>query len=217
MLKILISITLFKKLKSFIRQLLNADLRLSPYTDFLVGNKVWMRPMFPNDHLTLEDCFTDPIHIQYFGTGAVWSKMQIKEVFYSSAHKNLILNHTAVWSIISDRGLTGCFWLTKKKNEGQLESKETKEHKECEETAEIGYCSRPALSGRGYTTEAGHLVINSFPTEFNGLIFATVHPKNKGSQKVLEKLGLKPDPEKQNMFIEKYKASRNFYQLPKRV
>lgn len=209
--KLVTLIKLYKKIISLINQLLKADLRLSIYPGFLCGKMVWMRPMFPDDHLKLENCFTDPKNMQYFASGAVWSDKQITDNFHKCAFENLIEPNTYAWSIFSHNGTTGCFWLSRNK------IAEAKKKKESEETAEIGFCLRPNLSGRGYTTEAGQLVIDSLESEFKGLIFATVHPKNIGSQKVLEKLDLKPDPEKQNVILEKYKAPRNYYQFPKRM
>lgn len=204
-------INFFKKLIIFITQLLKADLRLPIYSGFLAGKFIWMRPMFPNDRFIMEDCFTDPSNMKYFGAGKVWSKTQIETSFYKNAYNNLNEPDISAWSIISHQGLTGCFFITRKKCENSSEIKKK------EETIEIGYCLRQSLSGKGYTTEAGQLITDSIAPDFNGLFFATVHPKNKGSQRVLEKIGLTPDIKRQNVWIEKYNAPRNFYQLLNKV
>lgn len=237
-------INLIKKIRTFIKQLLKADLRLSIYPGFQAGKNVWMRPMFPNDRFTLEDCFTDSTNMQYFGKGKVWSKSQIEETFIMCSKNNLIQPNVSTWTIITHQGFAGVFFLTRKKYESGTESNQTKENrdnrdnrdngdkrdnkekkeikeiqetKEIDETAEIGYCLRPSSAGRGHATEAGLLVIDSIASSFNGLFFATAHPKNKASQRVLEKMGLKPDETRQNVFIEKYNAPRNFYQMPNRL
>lgn len=56
---------------------------------------------------------------------------------------------------------------------------------------EIGYVVHPDYWGQGYATEAGELLLNlGYSVLKLHRIYATCHPENKGSAKVLEKLGM---------------------------
>ncbi|WP_179958267.1 GNAT family N-acetyltransferase [Chitinimonas arctica] len=79
---------------------------------------------------------------------------------------------------------------------------------------ELSYAISPASSGRGLTTEACKAVIN----HVGGKYYATVHPLNIPSQRVLEKSGL--DKVQDNIVVDRYVSScqqgqsrRHFYIL----
>jgi len=185
---------------------LTADLALITYSGFLYGHTVWLRPTFPTDHLTLQDAFTNRENMKYFGNGIPWSKEEVEERIFRNARKNLFQSEICSWSMISHDGIAGCFWVFRT----QEVIPDIKDKSACEK-AEIVYCVRPGFSGRGLATEAGKMVVNSMLPYFNGVLFATVHPKHKASQSVLEKIGLQPDPEKQG--VPKFGSLRNYYQM----
>lgn len=186
---------------------LTADLGLTPYPGFLCGHRVWLRPTFPTDHEALQDAYANPDNMKFLGDGLPWSKQEVEERTFRNAHKNLSQTQISQWStMISHGGIAGCFWVYR----NQEIIPDIKDRKENEE-AEIAFCVRPGFAGRGLTTEAGKVVVNSMLPYFKGVIFATVHPKNKGSQCVLEKIGLQPDPERQG--VPKFGSTRNYYQM----
>jgi RimJ/RimL family protein N-acetyltransferase len=54
---------------------------------------------------------------------------------------------------------------------------------------EFGYRLAPPYRFRGYATEASQALLDKAAEFFEGEIFAMIHPENKPSQKVCEKLG----------------------------
>ena len=178
----------------------HADLRLSIYTDFLCHAHFWMRPIFPDDWLALQSCFFDPNNMKYFGPGTAWSVEQLQERIQRNALRNIdpAFPGTNGWLIITHDGVAGCFWAVPSNPQNTL--------------VELSYGIAARFAGRGLTTDAGHLVLK-YKLEaphFIGTIFATAHPDNKGSQRVLAKLGLKPDPDRQG--VPKFGCIRNYYQ-----
>jgi RimJ/RimL family protein N-acetyltransferase len=59
---------------------------------------------------------------------------------------------------------------------------------------EVGYHVRPALQGRGYATEAA-AASRDFARDVLGAtrLVAIIHPDNRPSQRVAEKIGLRPE------------------------
>ncbi len=56
---------------------------------------------------------------------------------------------------------------------------------------EVGYIIHPEYWGQGFATEAAKLIVNYSFTELNmHRIYATCDPRNVGSSKVLEKIGM---------------------------
>lgn len=177
---------------------IRADLRLSIYTDAFSSAAFFMRPVFPLDYRALKTCFGDEKNMRYVGSGSCIKGPALKKLIVCHAKRNLDQSYTSEWSIITHDGLAGSFWT--KKNDLSTE-------------VEICYALSPQFSRRGLATNAGKLVLQyryEYP-DFTGTIFATVHPHNEFSRRVLEKLGLKPDPERQNVL--KGGSVRNYYQL----
>lgn len=176
---------------------LKSDLRLPIYKDYLSCNKLWLRPIFPSDYIHLTDCFMNTASMQYWRTGVTYTLKETQNSILQSANRNISLSHTNGWSVITYDGIAGCFWASKNESETEVE---------------IGYVACPRFSGRGLTTEAGKLILDArfSSSDFNGKIIASVHPNNKASQRVLEKLELKPNLEKQN--VSAYGSVRNYYQ-----
>jgi RimJ/RimL family protein N-acetyltransferase len=54
---------------------------------------------------------------------------------------------------------------------------------------EFGYRLAPRYRARGYATEASKALLDKAAEFFEGETFAMIHPENKPSQKVCEKLG----------------------------
>lgn len=60
------------------------------------------------------------------------------------------------------------------------------------ESCELGYCIGSGWWGNGYVTEAARAVIGyAFVRLFAHRVFASLHPDNIGSQRVLEKAGMR--------------------------
>ena len=59
---------------------------------------------------------------------------------------------------------------------------------------EVGYHVRPALQGRGYATEAAAACRDYARTALGASrLIAIIHPDNRPSQRVAEKIGLRPE------------------------
>lgn len=182
------------------RQLV-CDLKLRPYTNFLQGENLFMRPLFPGDHVSLRPIYTDPEQMKYFGEGKTLSLIDIENrIIRQTQTNNMISPPYYTLAIITQGGVAGQFFVVFP----NLES-DPKDDK-----SEIGYCLSPSFGGRGLTTEAGHLVLDSFCGPF----FATVHPNNVASTRVLEKLGFKADLTCQN--VPKFGSIRNYYVLERK-
>jgi len=176
-----------------------ADLKLPMYTDQLSGERLSLRPMFPSD-LVLQESFTDKDNMKYWAAGPASNTQEAQKRIVRLAANNLKGQQTTAWSIITHAGIAGCFfaWPSQDPNKQEVE---------------LAYVIEPRFAGRGLATQAGHLILHSYKTrDFEGTMVATAHPDNKASQAVLEKLGLKPDPERQNVFVTAYNAPRNYYQ-----
>jgi RimJ/RimL family protein N-acetyltransferase len=176
------------------------DLRLSPYTDFLCHENFGMRPIFPNDWVDLQHCFSDGYNLRYFARGVAWTNEALQNRLLNNAMRNIDpkFPYTTGWTLITHNGFAGCFWAVPSNLKGTQ--------------IEISYCIAARFSGKGLTTAAGQLVINALLEQQNfiGTIFATAHPDNKGSVRVLQKLGLEPDPARQG--VPKFGSIRNYYQ-----
>lgn len=176
-----------------------ADLKLAMYTDQLSGERLSLRPLFPSD-LVLEKSFTDQDNMKYWGAGPARDTQEAQQRIVRFAANNLKGQHTTAWSIITHSGIASCFFAWP----SSVPKKEE---------VELAYVIDPGFAGRGLATQAGHLILHFYKTrDFEGTMVATAHPENKASQAVLEKLGLKPDPERQNVFVAAYNAPRNYYQ-----
>lgn len=179
---------------------------LPRYRDFLASSFFWLRPVFAADYTAMVDCYKDPVSMKYWGSGITYNSEGTQErvLFYANcnlAFKNLKndihYNETCAWSIITHDGIAG-FVFAWKMDVDEIE---------------IAYIIRPRFAGKGLSTDAGQLIINTkcCPPIFSGTITATAHPDNIASQKVLAKLGLTPDPHKQRVFIPRYNSVRNYY------
>ncbi len=176
-----------------------ADLKLPMYTDQLSGERLSLRPTFPSD-IALQQTFTDKDNMKYWGAGPASNTQEAQKMIVRFAAKNLKCEQTTTWSIITHAGIAGCFFAWPSSAPKKQE-------------VELAYVIDPHFAGRGLATQVGHLILHSYKTrDFEGTMVATAHPENKASQAVLEKLGLKPDPERQNVFVKAYNAPRNYYQ-----
>jgi len=177
---------------------LQTELKLPIYADTYFCESLFMRPIFPLDYRWLKACFNDANNMRYWGSGTCIKGSVLKDQFIRHAARNLHNACNSGWSIITHKGIAGCFWAWKNDSETEVE---------------IAYVLSAEFSGRGLAINAGKLVLQyqcAYPN-FIGKIIATVHPNNQASQCVLEKLGLKKDPERQN--VPKFGSVRNYYAL----
>lgn len=167
------------------------DLCLKPYTDFLQGPNLFLRPVFPDDYRSFISIYTDPVTMRYFGRGITISVPEIKERILNRAIANRINDASYHWSLITHDGIAGIISVWYPDTEEPLD--------------ELAYCLAPRFSGRGLTTDGSRLVIDFISKPF----VATVHPDNIASVKVLEKLGFKKDPTR--LGVPKYGSVRDYY------
>jgi hypothetical protein len=172
------------------------DLRLSPYPRFtLVGNDVWLRPLFPWDWPGLVPILANPEKMQYYGLGHALSQEVIKDIALNNARKNLEIKdlttdiHSAgkifSWSFFTHKGFSGRIQVLYSQKDSCLE---------------LVYC------GQGGTEKASILALTSFRGK---KCQATVHPENKRSIKILKNLGFIPD--KDRKAVKAYGSTRDYY------
>lgn len=165
---------------------------------------LWIRPIDFFDHKS-SDWYEDAEHVKYFGKGKPWPKELIKSYFQGMAENNVSPNSPRAWTVLGmiegKLKIIGQIFLQPNKN-GDF-------------NIELAYCMGPAGSGKGYTTTAAKQILNFVKETMNHFkkVVATVHPKNIGSQKVLEKLGFTLVPERCVAQHPTYGAPREFYQL----
>jgi ribosomal-protein-alanine N-acetyltransferase len=168
------------------------DLILKPYTNYLSSNRLFLRPIFPNDYMSLEPIYKNPLAMKYFAEGVTFTDKQIKERVSHYASDNVSINPEGYhWAIITKYGIVG-----------KVSSYYPEEN---EEENELAYYILPNYNGLGLTTEASRLVIEAV----GGKFLATVHPKNTASIRVLEKLGFHADTIRRNVPL--YGQVRDFY------
>jgi RimJ/RimL family protein N-acetyltransferase len=86
-----------------------------------------------------------------------------------------------LWVISDDGGFAGDCGLTPQDVDGVTE-------------LEVGYHVRPAAQGRGYATEAAAACRDYARTVLRAeRLIAIIHPDNRASQRVAEKVGLRPE------------------------
>ncbi len=161
------------------------------------GSNVLLRPIQKGDEKGLAPIFGDETSMKYYGQEKIYSKDDIKKI----VEKNVLNNQNPdrehyTFTILTDAGVSGLLtvWYPHRK----------------ENAFEIGYVIDPHLSGLGIATEAARLVIDAIDNPYIKII-ATVHPENKGSQKVLEKLGFKRDLSRQGVTAPKTGKIRDYY------
>jgi RimJ/RimL family protein N-acetyltransferase len=173
------------------------NLQLKPYKNFMAGQKVILRPVFPSDHKEMS-FFNDPKVMSHFGNGKISTMETIEERILRQARNNESKPRLYyIWALITHEGIAGQILITYPN--------------ETEASTELFYIISPQFGGRGLTTEASKLVINFI----KGPFVATVHPTHKASIAVLKKLGFKLDPKRQN--IKKYDSIRDYYVLENEI
>lgn len=185
-----ILMTLFKK------PILSNDLSLAPYGNTLIGGQVFLRPVFPEDYVSFLPMYTSSKAMKYYKDGRVYSPEEIKEFAQRDAYwnKEVNLKNNFTWSIITSQGIAGVVGLIRS-NPDHIKGKG------------LFYCISPTFSGKNITTTASQLVLEST----KGPFYATVHPKNLASHRVLEKLGFTRDFSRQG--VPKFGSIRDYYVL----
>lgn len=185
--------------------------RLSLYGDYFACERLIVRPTFPWDFEHFQDCFADAEHVRYFRDGKTVPLHELMKSWHNAARQNIDgpKPETSGWTIITHGGVAGRFsaWRI---SEDAIE-------KENIGKVEIGYFTRPKFKGRNLSVEAGNLILNSAlftPPLYRNDFFATVHPKNIASQKVVFKLGFMPDLNRLNVPNAKYNQPRDYWQKP---
>lgn len=172
------------------------DMRLCPCENFISSSNVMLRPLFPDDYMDLCPIFTNSDTMRYFGSGQVMTIEQVKDrTLDQSIRNNIKESLTYHWALITHGGIAGRGSIVHPHNE--------------EKASEIIYCISPKFGGRGLTTEASRLLIDSTDSSF----IATAHPKNFASIAVLTKLGFKRDLSRQN--VKKFGSVRDYFLLEK--
>lgn len=166
------------------------DLCLQPYTDYMAGENLFLRPVFPDDHLSFRAVFMNPDAMSMLGDGKVKTEKEcIEFCIRDITHNDLALYNSRIFTMITSDGVAGRIAIYKRDND----------------LLELAYFIRPDQGGRGYTTEGSKLVMNYYGGNFE----ATAHPQNIPSIRVLQKLGFHPDPTRQN--VPKYGSVRNYW------
>lgn len=196
---------------------LKREVRLKPYVDYLCGDDVFLRPLFPTDHPYFRPIFTDSHVMTYFGNGQTLTPVEIEERIKVRAENNRkYYGENKTFSLLppheKSNKMEAYHWAlithSKVKGEG-IAGILSIVIPGAEAMVELAYCIAPLFGGKGLTTKAAQLVLDAIPGNF----VATVHPDNIGSKRVLEKLGFSSDPLRQG--VKKYTTIRDYYLLYK--
>lgn len=140
------------------------------------GEKVVLVPMEMEDVDFFYKMIND-IRISRFVAGRTIYTRKEEEDFISSELKNRNAVHLTILDKNGQRVGKISFWIADNRKNG---------------TAEVGYWIAPEYWGKGYATEALHLVCEIAFVRYNlRRLYARVRANNVGSQRVLEKNGFK--------------------------
>ncbi len=174
------------------------DRSLKPYMNTLVGERLFLRPVFPQDYVSFLPIFTDPVTMKYVGSGVPSSPERVQNVTAIWAFNNNQAHPASFnWAIIIHEGVVGRLaFFTNNEKEEPID--------------EIAYGLNPAFHGRGIGTDAVRLAVKFK----EGPILATVHPSNIPSREILKKLGFQADLSRMN--VPKYGSFRDYYLSPEK-
>lgn len=170
---------------------------MSPYAHMLLGENIWLRPVFPQDAPAYFPIFTNPEKMKYLGTGRACTTEECLALILRMANNTRSFSHVPedifkensvgfYLSFFNHKGPSGIVKISKAQDLGY------------EDYLEIAYY------GQGGTREAVKIVLNNF--KYFSFV-ATAHPKNKASIKILTDNSF--ELEKEN--IPKYGSVRNYY------
>lgn len=165
----------------------------------LMGDKLFMIPLMPVHRDLLHSAlFSQPIMMQYFGTGRTFSLKEYSVLNEKRSYSNLNNYPTTfTWVAVTSDGIAGRFNICPS-----------------EERVELTICVVPSQSGRNLAVRASNLIVEHLGEETS--FIATAHPSNIPSRKTLDKIQYSngkyvffPDPTRQKE--EKYGQIRQFY------
>jgi RimJ/RimL family protein N-acetyltransferase len=163
----------------------------------LLGENVWLRPVFPNDAPGLFSILTNPEQMRYLGSGRVYTQEECCAMITRMANNTLsvsyfpedLLKENAVsfsWSFFNHQGLSGIIKIFKSTN---LTGED---------------CLEIAYYGKGGTCAAAKIVLDTL----DFLVVATCHSLNTKSIKILIQNSFQLTAEN----IPKYGSIRNYYE-----
>lgn len=170
------------------------DRNLKAYPELLLGEKIFLRPRFPSDHIDFRAVLMDPESMKYYMTGRTFSVEEIERgVLNEAIESHQLLPNNCIWTIITHDGIVGDFSI--------YAGHDVANNNEIA----VGYFLNPAYKGRGIVVMAGELALNQKECKY----IALVHPLNSASQHVLKKLGFTRDQNRQH--VKKYGAERDYF------
>jgi RimJ/RimL family protein N-acetyltransferase len=144
-----------------------------------VSARLTFREMTPDDLDDMAGLLGDPGVMTYYPR----PKTRDEAAWWIEWNRRLYRTHGhGLWLLsTSDGGFVGDCGLTPQTVDGVTE-------------LEVGYHVVPALQGRGYATEAA-AASRDFARDVLGAtrLIAIIHPDNRPSQRVAEKIGLRPE------------------------
>lgn len=160
-------------------------------------DRFFMRLTWPSDAIHFMPTYGDAESMRYFGAGTTLSL----DVVCARITNNSLRSHKMIagdfrpllrWTIITYGGIAGSVCICRDPDE---------------EKWELIYFINPEFRGRKLLRDACQFAMG-FDLDGEGC-FATAHPENISSQRILETLGFKADPLRQR--VEKYGSVRNYY------
>jgi RimJ/RimL family protein N-acetyltransferase len=142
------------------------------------SSRLTFREMTPADLDDMAALLGDPAVMTYYPR----PKTRPEAVQWIDWNRRLYRTHgCGLWLISDDGGFAGDCGLTPQVVDGVTE-------------LEVGYHVRPAVQGRGYATEAAAACRDYARTVLGATrLIAIIHPGNRPSQRVAEKIGLCPE------------------------
>jgi len=140
--------------------------------------RLTFREMTPADLDDMAALLGDPGVMTYYPR----PKTRLEAAQWIDWNRRLYRTHGyGLWLVTAGGGFAGDCGLTPQVVDGVTE-------------LEVGYHVRPALQGRGYATEAAAACRDYARTVLGATrLIAIIHPDNRPSQRVAEKIGLRPE------------------------
>ena len=172
---------------------------LKVYQHIIIAEKFFLRPTFPEDYKAFLPLYKDKVQMQYFGTGRTFTENEVKQLIAGNAAANKwpVLNSMRAeerffWTGINREGIGGRVCIVFKKGQSDKE---------------IFGAIIPSQQGKGIAIEGSQAVIDYVYEKCGGSFFATVHPENERTVRVIESLGF----EKYRENVPQYGTVRDYY------
>lgn len=140
----------------------------------LETSRLTVRPFTPDDLQLVAELHRDPDVGRYMG--GIWTEAEIAEALARFVAEQAERGHSK-WAVFTREGVfVGRAGVSLWPATGELE---------------LGYAFRPVFWGQGLATEAARAVAGwTFANTEVAHIIAFTHPRNYGSQRVLERIGM---------------------------